>query len=80
MTPASPWIGSMSTATVVSSIAAASAAASPYGTRRKPGVNGPNPPVASGSSEKLMMLIVRPWKLPPTTMMVACPSGTPFTS
>ena len=37
MMPASPWIGSMSTATVFSSIAASSAAASPYGTVRKPG-------------------------------------------
>ena len=36
-TPASPWIGSMSTATVFSSIAASSAAASPYGTVTEPG-------------------------------------------
>ncbi len=36
-TPPSPWIGSSSTATTVSSIAARRAAASPYGTVRKPG-------------------------------------------
>ena len=40
ITPLSPWIGSSSTATVVSSTAASSAARSPYGTSRKPGVYG----------------------------------------
>ncbi len=39
--PASPWMGSSSTAAVFGVIAAASASASPYGTRTKPGVNGP---------------------------------------
>ena len=38
MMPASPWIGSISTAAVSSSTAAASASASPNGTDRKPGV------------------------------------------
>ena len=60
MTPASPWIGSSSTATVCSSIASASASASPKGTERKPGVNGPKPHRAVSSDEKLTMLIVRP--------------------
>ena len=60
MMPASPWIGSSSTATVLSSIACASASASPNGTERNPGVNGPKPPRAIGSEEKLTMLIVRP--------------------
>ena len=48
MTPASPWIGSSRTATVCSSIASASAAASPNGTERKPGVKGPKPARAVG--------------------------------
>ena len=60
MMPASPWIGSSSTATVFPSMAAASAAASPKGTARNPGVNGPNPPRAVWSSEKLMIVVVRP--------------------
>jgi hypothetical protein len=40
ITPLSPWIGSSSTATVVSSMAASSAAKSPKGTSRNPGVYG----------------------------------------
>ncbi len=76
--PASPWIGSISTATVSSSIAAARAVASPYGTVRKPGVYGPKSSRADGSSEKLMIVVVRPWKLPDATMMFARPSGTPL--
>jgi hypothetical protein len=80
ITPASPWIGSRRTATVSSSIAASTAAASPYGTRTKPGVNGPNPVVDPGSSEKETIEIVRPWKLPDMTTTFARPSGTPFTS
>ncbi len=39
-TPPSPWIGSKSTATVVSSIAEAMASTSPYLTPRKPVVKG----------------------------------------
>ncbi len=39
-TPPSPWIGSKSTATVVSSIAEAMASMSPYFALRKPVVNG----------------------------------------
>ena len=64
-----------------SSIAAASASASPKGTDRNPGVNGPNPPRAVSSEEKLTMLIVRPWKLlSATTMFAAMAAGTPLTS
>ena len=63
MMPASPWMGSISTATVSSSIAAAIASASPNGTERKPGVYGPKPRRAASSSEKLMIVVVRPWKL-----------------
>jgi hypothetical protein len=77
--PASPWIGSTSTATVSSSIAASSAAASPYGTVTKPGVNGPKSARASSSSLKLTMVVVRPWKLPAITMIFARPAATPFT-
>src|ERR1700761_4468783 len=80
MMPASPWIGSKSTATVLSSIAWAIAAASPKGTDRNPGVNGPNPSRAIGSDEKLTALMVRPWKLLSATMILACPAGTPLTS
>jgi hypothetical protein len=65
---------------VVSSIAAPRAAASPYGTIRKPGVNGPKPARATGSVEKLMIVVVRPWKLPSATMIVARSAGTPLTS
>jgi hypothetical protein len=43
MTPASPWIGSTSTAAVSGVIARATAARSPKATARKPGVNGPKP-------------------------------------
>jgi hypothetical protein len=75
-----PWIGSASTATTLSSIASASACRSPYGTIRKPGVYGPNPSRASGSVEKLTIVVVRPWKLPSNTTMTASPSGTPLTS
>ena len=80
ITPASPWIGSMRTATVVSSIASRIAAASPYGTTRKPGVNGPKNRRAVSSVEKLTIVVVRPWKLPSITTMVAWSSGTPLTS
>ena len=41
--PASPWIGSTSTAAVSGVIARSTAARSPNGTARKPGVNGPKP-------------------------------------
>ncbi len=40
-TPASPWIGSRSTAAVEGVMAASIAAASPYGTVTNPGANGP---------------------------------------
>ncbi|MNT91732.1 hypothetical protein D3C72_2328810 [compost metagenome] len=80
MTPASPWIGSISAPTVFSLIAASKASASPKGTVRKPGVKGPKPPRASGSVEKETMLSVRPWKLPEQTMISALPSATPLVS
>jgi hypothetical protein len=80
MTPASPWMGSSRTATVFSSMDSATAPASPKGTRTNPGVNGPNPARADGSSEKPTIVVVRPWKLPPKMMIVAVPSGTPFVS
>src|SRR6266571_6398477 len=80
MTPASPWIGSTSTATTLSSMASARAPRSPYGTTRKPGVNGPYEPRASSSVEKLMIVVVRPWKLPSKATMTAWPAGTPLTS
>ena len=54
-----------------SSIAASSASTSPYGTTSKPGVNGPKPSRASGSAEKPTMVVVRPWKLPAATMILA---------
>ena len=80
-TPCSPWIGSIRTATVVSSIAAASAAASPYGTIAEArACTGRSPRRASGSVEKDTIVVVRPWKLPSATMIVARPSGTPLTS
>lgn len=79
MIPASPWIGSISTAAVSSSTAAASASASPNGTDRKPGVYGPKPCRAVSSSEKLMIVVVRPWKLPCATTMLGAVI-TPLTS
>ena len=80
MMPASPWMGSISTATVSSSMAAAIASASPNGTARKPGVYGPKPRRAVSSSEKLMMVVVRPWKLLCATTILPAPAGTPLTS
>ncbi len=77
--PASPWIGSTSTATVSSSMAAATASASPYGTIRNPGVYGPKSSCASGSSEKRTIVVVRPWKLPVMTMIFAASGATPLT-
>jgi hypothetical protein len=64
---------------VVSSIAAVRASRSPYGTILKPGVYGPKSSRASGSVEKLTMVVVRPWKLFSATTIVAWPSGTPLT-
>jgi hypothetical protein len=61
-------------------IAAASASASPYGTTSNPGVNGPNPPRASGSVEKPTIVVVRPWNPPAITAMRARSCGTPRTS
>ncbi len=80
MTPASPWIGSISTATVLSVIAAPIAAASPNGTTLKPGANGPKPRRAEGSVEKPTMASVRPWKFSLQTMISARFSATPLTS
>jgi len=38
---------------------------------RKPGVYGPKPARASSSVEKLTIVVVRPWKFPPNTMITA---------
>ena len=46
---------------------------------RNPGVNGPKSLRASGSSENEMIVVVRPWKFPHATMIVARSAGTPFT-
>ena len=43
-------------------------------------MNGPKPARAAGSSEKPTIVVVRPWKLPPKTTILALPSGTPFAS
>ena len=75
-TPASPWIGSISTATVFG--VDRGLAARPgrrTGTMTKPGVNGPKPSRASGSSEKPTIVVVRPWKLPAATMILAWSAG-----
>ena len=77
--PASPCTGSTMNAAVFGPIAASSAAGSPNGTLRKPGVNGPKPSRYCGSLEKLMMVVVRPAKLPAATRISACPAGTPLT-
>lgn len=69
----------MRTATVRSSTAASMAARSPYGTISNPGVYGPKSARASGSVEKLMIVVVRPWKLSAATTILAWPSGTPLT-
>jgi len=65
---------------VSSSIAASSASASPNGTTSNPGVSGPKLRVEPGSVEKLMMLIVRPWKFRSHTMTFARSGATPLTS
>ena len=71
MTPASPWIGSTRKAAVRGLIARANASASPYGMIRNPGVNGPNPERETSSVLKETTAKVRPWKLPPQTMISA---------
>lgn len=58
--PAWPGIGSSRSATVLSSIVCAGAAASPNGTERSPGVEGSTPLPAAGSDEKLTTLLVWP--------------------
>lgn len=60
-------------------IASRIAVRSPYGTISKPGVYGPKSARASGSVEKLTIVVVRPWKLSEATMIFAMPSGTPLT-
>ena len=45
----------------------------------KPGVYGPKSAHASGSVEKLTIVVVRPWKLLSATTILAMPSGTPLT-
>ena len=41
---------------------------------------GPNEARASGSVEKLTIVVVRPWKLPSNAMITASSAGTPLTS
>jgi hypothetical protein len=48
----------------------------PYGTDPNPGVNGPKPPFAEGSSENPTIVTVRPWKFPSATTIFAR-SGRP---
>ena len=79
MTPASPCTGSSSTAAVRGVMASRSAAASPYFTVTKPGVNGPKSARAVSSVENDTIVVVRPWKFEPATMISAVPSGTPLT-
>ena len=79
MMPASPWIGSTRNAHVFGVMAARSASASPYGITRKPGVSGPKPERYCSSVEKLMIEMVRPWKLFRQAMISAWPSGMPLT-
>jgi hypothetical protein len=43
-------------------------------------VNGPKPDRAVSSVEKLTIVVVRPWKLPSATTIVARSAGTPLTS
>jgi len=45
-----------------------------------PGVNGPNEAREPSSLEKLMIVVVRPWKFPSKATITASPSGTPLTS
>ena len=71
MTPPSPWIGSTKIAAVFGPTAASTAARSPYGTIRKPGVKGPKRLVESGSVEKPTIVVVRPWKFPSATTISA---------
>ena len=79
-TPASPWIGSISTATTrcpYARKASRSAGRSPYGTDTNPGVYGPKSARASGSEENDTIVVVRPWKFPSNTTMTASSCGTP---
>ncbi len=79
ITPASPCIGSARKATVFGVMASRSACASPYGIVLNPGVYGPNPSLANGSVEKLMIVTVRPWKLCSQVMISCLPFSTPLT-
>jgi hypothetical protein len=59
-------------------MAAATASASPYGSDRKPGANGPKPSRVPASVENPTIVVVRPWKLPSNTRISALPSSTPL--
>ena len=72
-------MGSTRKATVFSVMASSRACASPKSMTLKPGVNGPNPVVETGSVENETMVMVRPWKLLRQTMISALFSGTPLT-
>ena len=74
--PASPWIGSISTATVV--VVDRGLAARPGRRRARSGsraCTARSRSRASGSVEKLTIVVVRPWKLPSATMIVAWSAG-----
>ena len=65
--PASPWIGSISTAAVRSSTARASASLSSRGTTLKPGTSGANGACLDSCGVAESAPIVRPWKPPSST-------------
>ena len=47
--------------------------------RLKPGVKGPKPSRYFSTEEKVIMVTVRPWKLPSQTMISAWSAATPLT-
>ena len=73
MTPASPWMGSSSTAATVSSTAASSASLSPYGTQRMSPGSGSNGSRYASLDVSASAPIVRPWKLPSAATTVVRP-------
>ncbi len=79
MIPASPWIGSISTAQVFSPTAAASEPMSPKSKWTKPGANGPKSARYAASVEKPTIVVERPWKLPRATAIVARSGAMPLT-
>ena len=64
MTPASPWIGSRTTAATSSVTAARRAASSPYGTWVTPGRSGSNGSRYAGLWVSASAPVLRPWNAP----------------